>query len=114
MDALIAAISEFFRGIVGAELATLICAMFPIIELRGAIPLAAGMGIEWYWAFLLAVVGNMIHVPFILLFIRKILSWMEASRVKFFNKVATWLRKKAEKNLPKIEKYSFWGLCLFV
>ena len=114
MDALIAAISEFFRGIVGAELATLICAMFPIIELRGAIPLAAGMGIEWYWAFLLAVVGNMIPVPFILLFIRKILSWMEASRVKFFNKVATWLRKKAEKNRPKIEKYSFWGLCLFV
>ena len=39
---------------------------------------------------------------------------MSKSRVKFFNKFANWLLAKAEKNREKIEKYSFWGVCLFV
>ena len=39
---------------------------------------------------------------------------MTASRVKFFNKIGTWLTNKAEKNRERVEKYSFWGVCLFV
>ena len=56
----------------------------------------------------------MLPVPFILLFIRKIIDRMAVCRVKFFNKIAGWLNRKAEKNAPKIEKYAFWGVCLFV
>ena len=76
--------------------------------------MAAVFGLPWWQAYLLSVLGNMIPVPFILLFINGIIKWMSNSRVKFFNKFANWLLAKAEKNREKIEKYSFWGVCFFV
>ena len=93
---------------------TMLVSMVPIIELRGAIPLGMGLELQWWQSYLYAVIGNMIPVPFILLFITKIIAWMTKSRVKFFNKIGNWLTNKAEKNREKIEKYSFWGVCLFV
>ena len=92
----------------------MICAMIPIIELRGAIPLGAWLEMPWWQNYLLSVLGNMIPVPFILLFITKFIGWMSRSKVRFFNKIGNWLTAKAEKNRGKIEKYSFWGVCLFV
>ena len=53
-------------------------------------------------------------VPFILLFIRAILSWMRGSRVKFFSRIAAWLDRKVEKHKGTIEKYSYWGVAIFV
>ena len=88
--------------------------MLPIIELRGAVPLGAVLGMPWWQSYIISVIGNMVPVPFVLLFIRKILDFMLKSKIKFFNKIATWLNNKAEKNRGKIEKYSFWGVCLFV
>ena len=114
MEAIVNAIRDFFVNIVGEELCVLFCSMIPIIELRGAIPMAALFGLPWWQAFLISVAGNLLPVPFILLFIRAILGWMSRCRVKFFNKVANWLFAKAEKNRGKIEKYAFWGLTLFV
>ncbi len=114
MHAFIAAIEAFLTDTLGAHFGVMICAMIPIIELRGAIPLGAALGMPWWLNYLCAVVGNMLPVPFILLFIRKVIAWMTASHVKFFNKIGGWLTRKAEKNRDKIEKYSFWGVCLFV
>ena len=114
MHAIIEAIQNFFVNTVGEELCVFFCSMIPIIELRGAIPMAALFGLPWWKAFLISVVGNILPVPFILLFIRAILGWMSRCRVKFFNKVANWLFAKAEKNRGKVEKYAFWGLTLFV
>ena len=111
---MIAAIKAFLIETLGAHLGVLLCAMLPIIELRGAIPLGAALGVTWWSNYLIAVLGNMIPIPFILLFIKKIIALMSASRVRFFNKIGTWLTKKAEKNRERVEKYSFWGLCLFV
>lgn len=109
------AIMNFFREIIGEELSVLLCSMIPIVELRGAIPVGwFAFGMPWWLTYLLAIVGNMLPVPFILLLIRKVLSWMETCRVKLFNRVALWLRKKAEKNTDKIRKYGFWGVCLFI
>ena len=108
------AIEHFFLETVGEELCVFFCSMLPIIELRGGIPLGAGLGLPFWLNYLLCVLGNILPVPFILLFIQKILGWMEHSRVKFFQKVALWLKNKAEKNREKIEKYSFWGVCFFV
>ena len=107
-------ISKFFLEIVGKELCVFFCSMLPVIELRGAIPLAFGLGLPWWQAYLISVVGNLLPVPFILLMINAIIKWMSASKVNFFNKIATFLLTKVEKNREKIEKYSFWGLCLFV
>ena len=96
------------------ELCVFFCSMVPVIELRGAIPLGAGLGLEWWQCYLLSVVGNFVPVPFILLFINAILRWMSNSKVKFFNKVANWLLKKAEKNRKKVERFAFFGVALFV
>ncbi len=109
-----AAIKNFFLETVGKRWCVFFCSMIPIIELRGAIPMGAVFGLPWWQTFLISVVGNMLPVPFILLFINAILKWMEGCRVKLFNKIAGWLFRKAEKNREKIEKYAFWGLAIFV
>lgn len=114
MHAIIEAIEQFLTDVLGAHLGVMLCSMIPIIELRGAIPLGAALGMPWWLNYICAVVGNMIPVPFILLFIKKIIAWMTTCRVKLFNKVGGWLTRKAEKNRERIEKYSFWGVCLFV
>ena len=106
------AIMHFFENIIGEELTVLLCSMIPIVELRGAIPVGwFAFEMPWWLVYLLAVIGNIIPVPFILLLIRKVLDWMEKCRIKIFNRVAGWLRKKAEKNTDKIQKYGFWGVC---
>ena len=107
-------IKNFFLEIVGEELCVFFCSMLPIIELRGAIPMAFAMGLSWWQAYLISVVGNLLPVPFILLLINAVIKWMAASRVAFFNKIADFLLKKVEKKRERIEKYSFWGLCFFI
>ena len=108
------AIANFFLDTVGEELCVFFCSMLPIIELRGAIPLGAALGLPWWQTFLIAVVGNMLPVPIILLCVKSVLTWMTKSRIKFLNKIANKLFEKAEKNRAKVEKYAFWGLTLFV
>lgn len=108
------AIVHFFLETVGEELCVFFCSMLPIIELRGAIPLGAAFGLPWWQNYLIAVIGNMLPVPVILLFVKSVLNWMSKCRVKLFNKIANKMFEKAEKNRDKIEKYAFWGLALFV
>lgn len=119
MDAIQEAIQGFILNLFGGwflaeEFCVLICSMLPIIELRGAIPMAAAFNMPWWQAYLLSVVGNMLPVPIILLFIKKFLTWAMSSKIKFLNKLANWLNRKVEKNRPKIEKYAFWGLAIFI
>ena len=111
---MIEAIERFFLETVGRELCVFFCSMLPIIECRGAIPLGWGLGLPWWQTAIFSIAGNLLPVPFILLFIRAILGWMRESRVKFFANVAAWLDRKIEKHKGTIEKYSYWGLVLFV
>ena len=108
------AIERFFLETVGRELCVFFCAMLPIIECRGAIPLGWGLGLPWWQTALFSIAGTLLPVPFILLFIRAVLKWMRESRVKFFSGIAAWLDRKIEKHKGTIEKYSYWGLVLFV
>jgi len=107
-----AAIEQFFLELVGPQWCVFLCAMIPIIELRGAIPLGAALDLHPLWNYLLSVTGNLLPVPFILLFIRQILDWME--RLPCFEKLVRWLRAKAEKGRGKVEKYAVVGLAVFV
>ena len=111
---MVEAIKTFFLETVGKELCVMLCSMIPIIECRGAIPMGAILGLPWWQTMLFAIVGNILPVPFILLFIRKILGWMRASKVAFFQKVVDWLDGKVEKHKDKIEKYSYLGVMIFV
>ena len=111
---MVEAIKTFFLDIVGEERCVFFCSMIPIIELRGAIPMGAAFGLPWWQSYALSVIGNMLPVPFILLFIKGMIGWMSRSKIGFFNKVANFLLRKVEKKRDKIEKYSFWGVALFV
>ena len=109
------AIMNFFENFVGPELSVLLCSMIPIVELRGAIPVGwFAFDMPFWLTYILAVIGNMIPVPFILLLIRKVLVCMEGCKVNLFNKIAGFIRRKADKNTDKIQKYGFWGVCLFI
>ena len=88
------------------------CSMVPLIELRGAIPIGAALEMPWVANFLVSIAGNMLPVPFILLFIRRILAWMKTT--KHLSKIALWLEKKAAKNTAKVMKYASLGLTIFV
>ena len=119
MEVIQSAISGFILDLFGGwalaeEFCVFICSMIPIIELRGAIPMAAAFGLPWWGAYCLAVVGNMLPVPIILLFIKKFIFWSMNSKIKFLNRLANWLNRKVEKNRARIEKYAFWGLAAFI
>ena len=95
-------------------LVVFVISMIPIIELRGAIPVAWFLfGLPWYAALPIALVGNMLPVPFILLFIRPIFAWMK-KKSKWLGNLVERLEKKAERNMDKVQRYEFWGLTLFV
>ena len=118
MESLVNGFINLFSGLVslkfGKELIVFIISLFPILELRGGLIAAALLGVKPLNAYIVSIIGNLLPIPFILLFLAKILDWMENSKIKFFKKIATWLRKKADKNKPKIEKYGYIGLILFV
>ena len=85
--------------------------IIPIVELRGAIPIGASLGNHWFWNALVCIVGNLLPVPFILLFIRHIIEWIKKTR---FHKIAEWIEIKAAKNTDRVMKYATFGLFLFV
>ncbi len=91
---------------------TFFLSMVPIIELRGAIPLGAGFDLPWWLCFAICVIGNLIPVPFILLFIRAILAWMK--KVRYLDKIAYWIERKAQKHTDKVARFTAVGLVLFV
>ena len=86
--------------------------MVPIIELRGALPSGVAMGLSPWTAFAVSVIGNMVPVPFIILFIRRILDWMK--RFDTFRRFAEKLEAKAQKHEDKIQKYEALGLFILV
>lgn len=88
--------------------------MVPLLELRGAVPIGTGMGLPWHWTLIVAIIGNCIPIPFILIFVKKILTLMRGCKIKLFSKVSNFMFEKAEKNRDKIEKYATWGLFVFV
>lgn len=93
--------------------------MVPIVELRGAIPVAVGMGMqgtELFWAYVICVLGNMVPVPFIFLFARKIL--ILGKDKKYIGKFFTFCYNKGEKGGKKLQEKTgrglFIALMLFV
>ncbi len=86
--------------------------MIPVVELRGSIPYAAGFGLPWYVAFLTAVVGNLLPVPFILLFVRKVFDWMR--KYPKLKKIVDFCENKFAKKVEKAGNTAFWTLVGFI
>ena len=91
-----------FLSVLPTEIYIFIISMLPIIERRGAIPIGAARNIPFYLNYLLAIVGNLLPIPFILLFVPRFLDFL--GKFKIFMPMVRWLRAKAEKNKGKIIK----------
>jgi len=111
-ESLVGFFTGALSGVVSKELIIFIISMVPVLELRGGLIAAALLGIEMYRAILFCVIGNIIPIPFILLFISAILKWMK--KFKCFRGLVEWLEKKSMSKSEKIKKYEFIGLVLFV
>lgn len=106
--------SRFFLNLgFSKELVVLVISALPVVELRLAIPLAINVyGLPWYYALSLALIGNMLPVPFLLLFIENITRWLSKKDFfkKAFNRFVTDTKRRGE----IIERYKLIGLMLFV
>lgn len=94
------------------ELIVFIISMVPILELRGGIIAAALLHIPIAKAIPICLVGNIVPIPFILLFIKPIFRWMKGT--KLFKPMVEKIESKSLAKSDKIQKYEFWGLMLFV
>ena len=94
-------------------LTTFLVAMLPVVELRGAIPYGLALGIPLWQSFILSYLGNLVPVPFIILFVRKIFAWIRTKSEKL-NNIVVKLENKAKSKEDLIRKYEVWGLLIFV
>lgn len=77
----------------------------PIIELKGAIPVGMSLGVPEFHCFLVAVFGSMLFSPALIIMTRRILEWLQKSRVKFFNRVGSWQQRRLAKKGTNMKKY---------
>lgn len=112
LEQFVTVILEFFTDKMPAGLTAFIISLMPILEIRGGMIAARLLEMPFWKAFLICYVGNMIPIPFIILFIRKIFEFLR--RFSFFRRIIEKLERKTEKNKKKVLKYEAWGLLLFV
>ncbi len=87
--------------------------MVPVIELRGAIPYGLAFGLPLPLVLIVSVFGNMVPVPFIALFIRKIFAWMRKTSRRL-DDIVTKLEERAHKKAKTVQKYKLLGLYILV
>ncbi|MBP0971199.1 MAG: small multi-drug export protein [Oscillospiraceae bacterium] len=92
-----------------------VISIIPLLELRGGLLAASILKIPMWEAVGPCILGNILPIPFILLFIEKILNWMEGCKIGWMRKLALWLKARGTgKKADKIRKVEFVGLLLFV
>lgn len=95
------------------QIITVLISMIPLLELRGSILVVGGfLGLPFVPTYITAVIGNMVPIPFILLFIESIFNWMKSKEK--LKKIPLKLEEKTMKRSSQIEKYGYFGLLLFV
>ena len=92
---------------------TFLMAMVPVIELRGAIPYGVISGLSVPAAFIISVIGNLVPIPFLVVFTRKVFEWLRTKSAGL-DRVVCRLESKAEKNKEVVDRYEFWGLVILV
>ena len=112
MEVLVHWFSNNLSQFISPEGAVFIISMIPILELRGGLLAASLLKISAAKAIPLCVIGNIITIPFILLFIRKIFKVMK--KTKLFHGLIVRLENRAMRKSDQVKKYEFWGLMLFV
>lgn len=103
---------ENLGGSAAKEVIIFIISMIPILELRGGLLIASLMHIPMFKAVFICIIGNIIPIPFILLFIKKIFALLK--KTKLFRPLVEKLENKAMGKSEQVQKYEFLGLLLFV
>lgn len=111
MEGIVQAIVDTFSGKISKEIIVFVISMIPILELRGSLLAAGFLKMSFASTFIIAVIGNMVPIPFILLFIEKIFNWLKKTKLK---KMVEKLEEKALSKSDQIRRYGKFGLFLFV
>ncbi len=112
VESLVNSMVDFFKDTIPSELIVFVISLFPILELRGGMIAAKLLDVEFVKAFFICYVGNILPLPFILLFIRKIFQFL-----KRFEKIGKLIEKLEIRSMRKsesVKKYRLWGLFAFV
>ena len=97
----------------GKTLLTMLISMLPVVELRGGLPAGVAMGLPIPTAYIAALVGNMLPVPFIVLFIRPLFQWLRV-HVPKLGGFASQLEQRAQEKSVDVARFQLWGLLIFV
>lgn len=111
-EALVDRIVDVFQGNVPKELIIFLVSMLPVLELRGGMISAKLLGVPLLKAFVICYIGNILPIPFILLFIRKIFQFLK--RFSGTRKIVEKLEVRSMRQSEKVKRWRNWGLLLFV
>ena len=114
MDSLVQSITDFFGGWLTPEVIIFLVSLLPILELRGGLLAAALLGVDWSVAFPICVIGNLLPIPLILLFIRKIFDFIKKTNFLWMGKLVAKIDDKAQNKSKSMNTASLLGLYAFV
>ena len=106
------AVIDRFGDSVSSELLVFLISLLPILELRGGMIAARILGLPFLKAFVFCFIGNMVPIPFILLFIRRVFQWLK--RFSFVNGAIERVETRSVRKAETVKKYRLWGLLLLV
>ena len=112
MDSAVQWFANNMPSFLSPEAAIFLVSMVPILELRGGLLLASILKIPMVQASIICIIGNILPIPFILLFIRQIFKWLK--KTKLFRPLIEKLEKRAMGKSDKNKRFEFWGLVFFV
>lgn len=112
MEAIVDYIVGIFQGTLPKELIIFFISLLPVLELRGGMIAAKLLGVELVKALIICYIGNILPLPFILLFIRKIFKFLK--RFKATRKLVEKLEIRSMRQSEKVKRWRSWGLLLFV
>lgn len=103
----------FFDSKFNCALITFLISMVPVLECRAAIPTGVALGLPEPLVFIISAAGNLLPVPFIIIFVKAVFKWLRSKNAKL-EKFVNHLEDKARSKSGQVVKYGFWGLILFV
>ena len=106
-------IAWLIESVAGIFLTTFLISMVPVIELRGGLPYGITLGLPYPLALTAAVLGNMLPVPFIIVYIQRIFAWLRRIWAKFDGMVSS-LERRADRKGDKVRRYGLLGLVILV
>lgn len=101
-----------FLEVIKKELIVFGTAALPVIELKGAIPIGIGMGLGTWTSFILAYLGSILPIPFLLLFLKPVMAYLK--KTKLLAPFANWVERRTNRKMVSVRKYSLLGLFIFV